>query len=38
MIEKFGSGYTVFFEGDELYFDTEEDAKAFLDDAENGTM
>ena len=30
-IEIFGSGFTVFFEGDEIYFDTEEEAKAFID-------
>lgn len=30
-IEVFGSGYTVFYEGDEIYFDTEEEAKAFID-------
>ena len=30
-IEIFGSGFIVFFEGDEIYFDTEEEAKAFID-------
>lgn len=33
-IETFGPGYTVFFEGDEIYFDTEEEAKAFIDEQE----
>ena len=31
-IEVFGPGYTVFFEGDEVYFDTVEEAKAFIDE------
>lgn len=31
-IEIFGCGFTVFFEGDEVYFDTEEEAKAFIDE------
>ena len=30
-IETFGPGYTVFFEGDEVYFATEEEAKEFID-------
>lgn len=30
MIEKFGNGYTVFYQGDEIYFDTYEDAAKFL--------
>lgn len=30
-ISTFSSGYTVFFEGEELYFDTLEDARAFID-------
>lgn len=30
MIEKFGDGYTVFFEGDEIYFDTYEEAEQFV--------
>lgn len=33
-IEVFGSGYTVFYEGDEIFFDTQEDAKAFIDEVE----
>ena len=30
MIEKFGNGYTVFFQGDEIYFDTYEEAEQFV--------
>ena len=30
MIETFGNGYTVFFEGDEIYFDTYEEAEQFI--------
>ena len=30
--EVFGNGYTVFFEGDEIYFDTEEEVKQFIDE------
>lgn len=30
MIEKFFDGYTVFFEGDEVYFDTYEEAELFI--------
>lgn len=30
MVEKFGNGYTVFFMGNEIYFDTKEDAEAFV--------
>lgn len=30
-IESFGKGYTVFYQGDELYFDTVEDAENFID-------
>lgn len=30
-IEEFGNGFTVFFEGDEIYFDTVDDAKWFID-------
>ena len=37
IIEKFGNGYTVFFEGDEIYFDTEEEAKAFINEMEKMT-
>lgn len=33
-IEPFESGYTVFFCGDEIYFDTEDEAKAFIDEQE----
>jgi hypothetical protein len=33
-IEIFGSGYTVFYEGDEIYFDSQEAAKAFIDEVE----
>lgn len=32
MIEKFGEGYTVFYEGDEIYFDTYEEAEAFVNE------
>lgn len=31
-IETFGNGYTVFYQGDEIYFDTEAEAKAFIDE------
>ncbi len=31
-IEIFGFGYTVFFQGDEIYFSTETDAKEFIDE------
>ena len=37
IIENFGNGYTVFFEGDEIYFDTEEEAKAFINEMEKMT-
>ena len=30
-IERFGNGYTVFYEGDEIYFDTLEDAEQFIE-------
>lgn len=30
-IDRFGAGYTVFFEGDEIYFSSIEEAKAFID-------
>lgn len=30
-IEGFGAGYTVFYRGDEMYFDTSRDAKNFID-------
>lgn len=30
-INFFGRGYTVFFDGDELYFSTIQDAKDFID-------
>lgn len=33
-IEKFGNGYTVFFMGDELYFDTYEEAQQFINEQE----
>lgn len=33
-IEKFGNGYTVFFEGDEIYFETKEDAERFIEEVE----
>lgn len=33
MIEPFmGAGYTIFYCGEELYFDTVEDAKKFIDE------
>lgn len=31
-IERFDDGYTVFFEGDEIYFDTYEEAEAFVEE------
>lgn len=31
-IEDFGSGFTVFYCGDEFYFPTEEEAKEFIDE------
>lgn len=31
-IEEFGSGYTVFFEGDEIYFPTLKEAEEFIKD------
>jgi len=31
-IETFSNGYTVFYHGDEVYFDTIEQAKAFIDE------
>lgn len=34
MIEKFMNGYTVFYEGDEIYFDTYEEAEAFIEEME----
>ncbi len=33
-IDRFGNGYTVFFEGDELYFDTVEEAEEFIKSVE----
>ena len=33
-IEVFGTGFTVFFCGDEIYFNTEGEAKAFIDEQE----
>jgi len=33
-IELFGNGYTVFYCGDEVYFNTVEEAKAFIDEVE----
>lgn len=33
-IEKFGNGYTVFYQGDEIYFDTMEEAQEFIDEME----
>ena len=35
-ITYFNDGYTVFFEGDELYFGTIEEAKQFIDENEGG--
>lgn len=32
-IDVFFNGFTVFFEGDELYFNTEDEAKSFIDSA-----
>ena len=34
MIEVFGNGYTVFCEGDEIYFDSYDEAKEFLKENE----
>lgn len=34
MIDRFGNGYTVFFEGDEIYFNTYEEAEQFIKDHE----
>lgn len=31
-IESFGGGFTVFHEGDEVYFDTRDEAKSFIDE------
>lgn len=31
-ITECGNGYTVFFCGDEVYFDTKEEAKRFIDE------
>jgi|GEM_PF-4738306 len=31
-ITKFGNGYTVFFQGDEIYFDTFAEAAAFVNE------
>lgn len=36
IIEPFGNGYTVFYQGDELYFDTYAEAKAFIEGVNNG--
>lgn len=33
-IERFGNGYTVYFCGDEFYFDTEEQAQQFIKEVE----
>lgn len=30
--ETFGNGFTVFFQGDEIYFDTEEEVKDFINE------
>ena len=30
MIEEFGNGYVVLFQGDEIYFDTMEEAEEFV--------
>ena len=30
--EVFENGFTVFFEGDEIYFETEEEVKEFIDE------
>lgn len=32
VIETFGSGYTIFFQGDEIYFNSIEQAKNFIDE------
>ena len=29
--ETFGKGYSIFFEGDEIYFDTEKEVHEFID-------
>ena len=34
MIEKFFDGYTVFYQGDEIYFDTYEEAEQFIEEME----
>ena len=34
-IERFGKGYTVFFEGDEIYFSTREEAEQFIAEVRN---
>lgn len=31
-IESFGNGYTVYYQGDELYFTTLEEAEAFIEE------
>lgn len=33
-VEKFGNGWTVFYCGDEIYFDTYEEAEQFIKDHE----
>lgn len=35
-IESFGNGYTVFYNGDEVYFDTHEQAENFIEEIEGG--
>ena len=37
-IEKMGNGFTVFYQGDEIFFSTEEEAKKFIEDQEEETM
>ena len=35
-IEQFFDGFTVFYQGDEIYFDTEQEAQEFIDSVEEG--
>ena len=37
-IERFEDGFTVFFEGDEVYFDSYEEAEAFVEEHEDKGM
>ena len=31
-VDTFGNGFTVFYQGDEVYFDTAKEAEAFIDE------